>query len=67
MAPEKGTQTPQSKATKLKTPQEGLPQGIGHHTQTHFLNLNPFLQWYGVKNVSRVMIAVWPSSIMVYK
>ena len=55
-APEKGAQTPQVKAAKPKVPQEGDAQGIEHHTQTAFLNPNPFHQWYGIKNVAKVRI-----------
>ena len=39
---------------------EGIPggdtQGIGHCTQTPFLNPNPFHQWYGIKNVAKVRV-----------
>ena len=39
---------------------EGIPgedtQGIGHHTQTPFLNHDPFHQWYGIENVAMVRI-----------
>ena len=37
---------------------EGTPiwdaQGIKHHTQTPFLNPDPFNWWYGIENVARV-------------
>ena len=39
---------------------KGIPgwdaKGIGHHTQTPFLNPNPFHQWYGIENVTRAKI-----------
>ena len=39
---------------------EGSPrwdgQGIGHNTQTSFLNPDPFHQWYGIKKVARVRV-----------
>ena len=31
-------------------------KGIGHHTQTLFLNPNPLHWWYGIENVDRVRI-----------
>ena len=49
MALEKGAHTPQAKGAP-----GGDTQGIGHCTQTPFLNPNPFHQWYGIENVAKV-------------
>ena len=56
MVPDKGAQTPQVKVAKLKVPQEGMPKAYLCHKQTPFLNSDPFLQWYGVKNIAKVRI-----------
>ena len=54
---EKGVWTPQVKVAKAKgASQDEEAQGIGHHTQTPFLNPNPFHQWYRIENVARVKI-----------
>ena len=51
-----GSPDPSRKGDSAK----GIPgsdaQGIGHHTQTPFLNPNPFQEWYRVKNIARVMV-----------
>ena len=44
-----GAPDPQAKGTP-----GGDAQGIGHCTQTPFLNPDPFLWWYGVENIVRV-------------
>ena len=49
--PMKGAQTSPGKVTTPKA-----PQGIKHHTQTPFLDPNPFNQWYGIENVARVWV-----------
>ena len=53
---EEGSPDPSRKGNSA----EGAPgrdaQGIGHCTQTPFLNPNPFLWWYGVENVAKVRI-----------
>ena len=45
---------------KSRNQAEGTPgrdgQGVGSHTQTPFLNPEPFFQWYGVKNIAMVRI-----------
>ena len=52
----KGSLDPSSKGDSAKGAPGWDAQGIGHHTQTPFLNPNPFQKWYGVKNVARVRV-----------
>ena len=51
-----GSLDPSSQGGQAKGSPGGDVQGIGCHTQTPFLNPNPFRQWYGVKNVAKVRI-----------
>ena len=41
---------------QAKGAQGGDAQGIGHGTQTPFLNPDPFYHWYGIENVARVRV-----------
>ena len=53
---EEGSLDPASKGNHAEgTPRQDA-QGIGHHTQTPFLNPDPFHQWYGIKNVARARV-----------
>ena len=52
----KGAQTPSDNNQHHEEPPDGGSQGIKPTLQTHFLNLDPFQQWYGVENVDRVRI-----------
>ena len=54
MASRKGAQTSQMKITMLQKPPRGGSQSITQPKQTPFLNLDPFLHWYRVKNVAKV-------------
>ena len=51
-----GSLGPSSQDSQAKGTPGGDAQGIGCHTQTPFLNPNPFHQWYGIENVARVRI-----------
>ena len=51
-----GSPDPSSQEDQAKGTPGGDAQGIGCHTQTHFLNPNPFLWWYGVENIAKVRI-----------
>ena len=51
-----GSPDPSSQGSHAKGAPGWDTQGIGHHTQTPFLNPNPFHQWYGIKNVARVRV-----------
>ena len=51
-----GSPDPSSQGNQAKSTPERDAQSVGSHTQTPFLNPNPFLQWYGVKNVAKVRI-----------
>ena len=42
--------------TRLKAPKGGA-KGVGSCKQTPFLDLNPFLQWCGDKNIAKVRIS----------
>ena len=55
MALEKEAWTPLSRWPSQSTPGRDA-QGIGHCTQTLFLNPNPLHQWYGIKNVAQVRV-----------
>ena len=52
-----GSPDPSRKGDSAK----GIPgqdaQGVGHHTQSPFLNPDPFQQWYGVENMARVRVS----------
>ena len=56
MASMKGAQTPPTTMSTMKSPQMEAPKGVKTTLQTPFLNLNPFQQWYRIKNVARVKI-----------
>ena len=56
MALEMGAQTPFSHGDQTESDPGRHAQGIANCTQTPFLNSNPFLWWYGVKNVAKVRI-----------
>ena len=51
-----GSPDPSSQGGQAKVGPGWCAQGIGHHTQTAFLNPDPFNQWYGMENVARVRI-----------
>ena len=51
-----GSLDPSRKGDSAKGAPQWDAQGVGHHTQTPFLNPNPFQQWYGVKNMARVRV-----------
>ena len=51
----KGTQTPPT-TSAMRSPQKEAPEALKSTLQTPFLNLDPFQQWYGIKNVTRVKI-----------
>ena len=51
-----GSPDPSSQDGQAKGTPEGDAQGIGHHTQTPFLNPDPFHQWYGIKNIPMVRV-----------
>ena len=51
-----GSPDPSSQGNQAKSTPGRDAQGIGSHTQTPFLNPNPFLWWYGVKNIAKVRI-----------
>ena len=52
----KGSQDPSSQGGQAKGTLGWDTQGIGHHTQTPFLNPDSFHRWYGIENVARVRI-----------
>ena len=51
-----GSLDPSGQGGWAKVTPGGDAQGIGCHTQTPFLNPDPFHQWYGIENVARVRI-----------
>ena len=51
-----GSPDPSSQGSQAKGTPEGDAQNIAHQKKTPFLNSNPFLWWYGVKNVAKVRI-----------
>ena len=51
-----GSLDPLSQGSQAEDTPGGDAQSLGHCTQTPFLNPDPFLQWYGVKNVTKVRI-----------
>ena len=51
-----GSPDPSSQGGQAEGASGGDAQGVGHCTQTPFLNPDPSLQWYGVKNVAKVRI-----------
>ena len=53
---EEGSPDPIRKGNHAKGALRWDTQGVGHHTQTPFLNPIPFHQWYGIKNVARVRV-----------
>ena len=52
----RGSPDPSSQGGQAKGTPGGDSQGIGHHTQTPFLNPDPFHQWHGIENIARVRI-----------
>ena len=53
---DKGSPDPSGKSQCHEEPLDGGSWGIKPTPQTPFLNLDPFQQWYGVENVTRVRI-----------
>ena len=51
-----GSPDPSSQDGQAEGTPGGDAQGVGHHTQTSFLNPNLFHQWYGIKNVAKVRV-----------
>ena len=51
-----GSPDPSRKGNSAKGTPRWDTQGIGHHTQTPFLNSDPFQQWHGVKNVATARV-----------
>ena len=56
MASMKGAQTPPDNNKCHEEPPDGGSQGIKTNSQTPFLNLDPFQQWYRIKNMAKVKI-----------
>ena len=56
MALMKGAQKPPTTSQCCKKPPNGGSQGVKTTPQTPFLNLDPFQQWHGVKNIAGVRI-----------
>ena len=56
MGIDEGSLDPSDNNKHHKEPPEGGSQGIKTTSQTPFLNLGPFQQWYGIKNTARVKI-----------
>ena len=54
--PGEGNPDPSSKGGQAESALGWDAQGVGCHTQTPFLNPNPFHQWYGIKNISKVRV-----------
>ena len=51
-----GSPDPSSKDGQPKGAPEGDAQGTGHHTQTPFLNPNPFHSCYGIEYIAKVRV-----------
>ena len=53
---EEGSLDHSSQGDQAKDTPGGDAQGMRHHTQTPFLNPNPFHRWYGTKNLAKVRV-----------
>ena len=51
-----GSPDPPRQGGQAKSTPGGDTQGIGHHTQTPFLNPYPFHWWHGIKNIAKVRV-----------
>ena len=51
-----GSPDPSSQGSQAEGTPGGGAQDIWCHTQTPFLNPDPFHQWYGIENVAKVRI-----------
>ena len=51
-----GSPGPSSQDGQTEGTPGGDAQSIGHHKQMPFFNPDPFLRWYGVRNVAKVRI-----------
>ena len=56
MAMVNGAQTPSKIDQLCKEPPTGGSRGIESSSQTPFLNLDPFQQWYSMENIAKVRI-----------
>ena len=52
----KGAQTPPKATNAMKITQKDCSRGIGPSSQTPFLKMDPFQQWYGMENIAKVKI-----------
>ena len=52
----KGAPGPSKSSECHKEPPKGGSGGIESSSQTPFLNLDPFQQWYGMENIAKVRI-----------
>ena len=56
IVPKKGDLGPSRKGDYTEGTPRWDTQGLKHHTQTPFLNPDPFNWWYGIENVARVKV-----------